>query len=98
MRALRSKPWKSIATSGWRRERFFDPGEEAARRAEAAEFAARENVDVIDVAIAAEKGAHSGLMTQVISACGLASRIAATAGSVWTMSPSELGLMMRIDL
>ena len=42
--------------------------------------------------------AHSGLITQVISAFGLASRIAATAGSVCTTSPSELGLMIRIDL
>ena len=41
--------------------------------------------------------AHSGLITQVISLAGCASRIAATAGKVWTMSPSELGLMIRID-
>src|SRR2546430_2254614 len=44
------------------------------------------------------KVAHSGLITHVISAAGCASRIAATAGSVWTISPSELGLMMRMDL
>src|SRR6478672_7117141 len=37
-------------------------------------------------------------MTHVISASGCASRIAATAGNVWTMSPSELGLMTRMDL
>ena len=42
-------------------------------------------------------GAHSGLMTQVIFAPGLASRIAATAGNVCTTSPSELGLMIRME-
>ena len=36
-------------------------------------------------------------MTQLIRAFGFASRMAATAGNVWTMSPNELGLMMRID-
>jgi hypothetical protein len=41
--------------------------------------------------------AHSGLTTQVNSACRFASRIAATAGKVWTMSPSELGLMTRME-
>ena len=40
---------------------------------------------------------HSGLMTQVISARGCASWIAATAGNVWTMSPSELGLMIKME-
>jgi hypothetical protein len=33
----------------------------------------------------------------VISAPGCASRTAATAGSVWTRSPSELGLMTRME-
>jgi hypothetical protein len=36
-------------------------------------------------------------MTHVISERGCASRIAATAGNVWTISPRELGLMMRIE-
>jgi len=36
-------------------------------------------------------------MTQVISASGQASRIKATAGKVCTTSPSELGLMIKMD-
>src|ERR1043166_5142507 len=36
-------------------------------------------------------------MTQVISASGYASATSATAGNVWTTSPSELGLMTRMD-
>ena len=43
-------------------------------------------------------GAHSGLMSQVISALGFAFRMDATAGSVCTMSPSELGLIIRMRL
>ncbi len=41
---------------------------------------------------------NSRLISHVISARGYASRSDATAGSVWTMSPSELGLMIKIDL
>ena len=44
-----------------------------------------------------KSGAHSGLMTQVISASGYASRRSAAAGKVCTMSPRELGLMMRME-
>jgi hypothetical protein len=61
------------------------------------EVTPRENVDVIDRAVAAQERSPF----RIDHPCDLGRwiRIAesAAAGKVWTMSPNELGLMMRMD-
>ena len=61
-------------------------------------FIARQvRFDAVQNALAAVHGPL--VLLALLALCaGFACRIAETAGSVGTMSPSELGLMMRIDL
>ncbi len=61
MSALRRRPWKSSATSGWRRPVCAQPREQVRRHAEAAELAARKNVDVVDALVAAQERGPFGI-------------------------------------
>ena len=91
--AVRSNPWKSSARSNPRRS-TSERSQRSIRhpppqpRNSARGYGMTSATD----GLPASSGAHSGLASQEIRHSGQAAFSRATAGSVWMMSPNELGL------
>ena len=78
--------------------RFSSTTATALWHGEATKFAARKEMDVIHIGISAEQRRELGINHPRNLGARVRIRSKATAGRVWTTSPSELGLMIKIDL